>query len=222
MALPFFRCEVIEHKSKLNEYKKYQNQPIVKWTFDPDIIFKRLNLFLVRLNDVHRIISAANDFFKLEKIEIGGTMGRYLGEKLFNILNEFQMLYNTYITNHTNLLEPLNMEFDVLKKNFQTKITILERKLSQIFIESFENCNSSESNTKLVEMFGDVLRRPTIKHQITKKLKAIIENIIVDIDVIHFILEENYFNKEIMVIIHVLGEKPNKTKQKNSCYFPLF
>lgn len=200
-VISIFRCEVIEHKAKLNEYKKYQNQPIVKWTFDPDIIFERLNLFLVRLNDVHRIISAANDFFKLEKIEIGGTKGRYLGEKLFNILNEFQMLYNSYITNHTNLLEPLNLEFDVLKKKFQTKITILERKLSQIFIESFGNCNSTESSIKLVEMIGDILRRPTIKHQITKKLVAIMENINVDIDVIHFMLAENCFNKEIMVII---------------------
>lgn len=61
-------------KSKLNSYKKPETDPI-PWTFQGKTIFKRLNLYLQRLNDVRDIFQTANEFSKLDRIEMGGIKG---------------------------------------------------------------------------------------------------------------------------------------------------
>lgn len=182
------------HKATLNRYKIKSNQPLIKWSFDPDIVFERLNAYLMRLHDVNEIIVAANDFLKMEKIEIGGIKGRHLGERIRGVLNEFHTLYSTCITAHTNLLEPSNKQFKVLKRNFQQKITILERKLSQIFMETFATCNntSSELSIKAVEIFGKLLERPIIKKQLSHQIEGVIKSVQNDINVVHSLLTSSH------------------------------
>lgn len=128
------------HKSQLESYKINSKQPLLKWTFDPDTQFDRLNAYLKRLVDVNEIIDAANGFMKLGKIEMGGIKGRHLSERIDCVQSEFHALYTRCIANHTNLLEPSNKQFLLLKRNFKTKIDDLERKLSQILGEHCENC----------------------------------------------------------------------------------
>lgn len=168
---------MILHKNKLDQYKIQSNQPLIKWSFDPDSVFERLNAYLVRLHDVNEIIVAANDFLKLEKIEIGGIKGRHLNERIHSIHNEFHTLYSSCITNHSNLLEPSNKQFKLLKRNFHAKIIMLERKLSQIFMETFSNCNSTESSIKTIEMFGSLLERNIIKVQISSHIDGVIKSV---------------------------------------------
>lgn len=194
-----FRNEVIIHKNKLYEYKTVESPAPVKWSFDLDTIFERLNLYLIRLHDVHDIIDAANDFFKLEKIEMGNTRGRYLGERITSVLNEFQTIYNTCIASNLNLLEPSNVKFKRLKFFFRKQITILERKLSQIFTEAFENSNSTESNLKLVEMIGGLLHRPIIKKQLTHQIESILENVQWEINTVDNLLDSDWNSAQIMV-----------------------
>lgn len=161
------------HKARLDHYKIKSNQPLIKWAFDSDIVFGRLNAYLKRLRDVNEIIIASNDFLKLEKIEIGGRQGRHLGERISAVLNEFHGLYSFCIANHSNLLEPSNKHFHNLKRNFRSKITILERKLSQILMEAFANCSGTESSIKLIEMFGGLLQRTIVKEQISPQIETV-------------------------------------------------
>lgn len=179
------------HKARLDHYKTTSNQPLIKWCFDSDTLFERLNAYLLRLHDIQKIMVAANDFLKLEKIEIGGIKGRHLSERIRAVLNEFHSLYGICITNQSNLLEPSNRQFKVLKKNFRRRITILERKLSQIFAETFLNCNSIESSVKVIEMFGGLLRRPIIWEQVATQIEALMESIRNEISDIHSLLEDN-------------------------------
>lgn len=176
---------MILHKNQLDRYKINSNQPLLRWTFDPDNVFERLNSYLIRILDVNGIIDSANSFMKLGKIEIGGIKGRYLGERIDSILNEFHTLYTVFITNHSNLLEPSNKQFKLLKREFQEKITILEQKLSQILMDTFINCNSIESSIKIVEMFGNLLQRPNIYEQLAPQIYAIIQRIQMEISIVH-------------------------------------
>lgn len=189
-----FRSEVVLHKATQDHYKIKSNQPLIKWSFDPDTVFERLNAYLIRLHDVNEIIVAANDFLKLEKIEIGGIKGRHLGERIYGVLNEFHILYSTCITTHTNLLEPSNKQFKVLKRNFQQKITVLERKLSQIFMETFVMCSitSTELSIKAVEIFGKLLERPIIKEQLSHQIDAVIKSVQNDINDVHRLLKTSH------------------------------
>lgn len=176
---------------------------MIKWSFDPDAVFKRLNAYLVRLDDVNEIIVAAYDFLKLENIEIGGVKGHHLSERIQSVYDEFHTLYSACIVNHSNSLEPSNNQFKTLKKTFQRKITVLERKLSQILMETFVNCNSAESNMKTIEMFGGLLERPIIKQQISNYIDNVIEIIQSDINDVHHLLNDSASDKQIKVNIAV-------------------
>lgn len=179
------RSEVIFHKNQLETYKINSGQPLLKWTFDPDTLFDRLNAYLKRLLDVNEIIDAANGFMKLGKIEMGGIKGRHLSERIDCIQSEFHALYTHCIANHTNLLEPSNMQFIWLKRNFKTKIAMLERKLSQILVEAFVNCNNIESSIKIIEMFGNLLQRSIIHDQIEPQIHAVIKRMQMEIATVH-------------------------------------
>lgn len=196
------------HKGQLDHYKIKSNQPLLKWTFDSDTLFERLNSYLKRLHDVNEIIVAANDFLQLEKIEIGGIKGRHLGERVRCILNEFHALYTFCIANHTNLLEPSNKQFNILRRNFKSKITVLERKLSQILMKTFSNCNSVESSIKVIEMFGRLLQRPIVKEQISTQIVAVIKSMQTDISTVHSLLSDNSHDKRIKVHNSSLTKKP--------------
>lgn len=145
-----------------------------------------------RLNDVLEMISAANDLFTLEMIEIGGIRGRSLNKKVAAVLSQFQLLYNACKTDYSNMLEPQNPEFNVLQANYSAKVALLERKLSQIFVEAFENCNSIESGMKLSEMIGELLYRPIIQQRMVEKTKAIIDCICIDIESIQLLLDDSH------------------------------
>lgn len=193
------RNEVVSHKARLDQYKIKSNQPLIKWSFDPDTVFERLNAYLIRLYDVNDIIVAANDFFKLEKIEIGGIKGRYLCERIHLVLSEFHTLYSSCIANHSNMLEPSNNQFKDLKRNFQSNIMVLERKLSQIFMETFVNCNSAESSIKTIEMFGSLLKRPIIHEQVSNQIENVIKIIQSNINEVQSLLKDNSPGKRIRV-----------------------
>lgn len=96
-----------------------------------------------RLLDVNKIIVAVNGFTKLGKIEMGGITRR---QRISCAQSEFRALC-------MNLFDQLN---ELAKRNFKTKITMLERKLSQISVETFVNCNSIEWSIKIIEMFRNV------------------------------------------------------------------
>lgn len=172
---------------------------MIKWSFDPDALFERLNSYLTRLHDVNEIIVAANDFLKLEKIEIGGIKGRHLSERIHGVLGEFQNLYNTCVVNHTNLLEPTNEKFNVLKRRFQSKLVVLERKLSQIFTETFLNCNCVETSIKVVEMFGSLLQRTIIKDQISGQIHTVIKDIGNELNIVEILFNSNSRQRQMRV-----------------------
>lgn len=70
-----FRLEVLIAKSKLNNYKIAGSNPI-PWSFQGKTIFKRMNLYIRRLNDIRDIFQTANEFSKLDRVEIGGLKGK--------------------------------------------------------------------------------------------------------------------------------------------------
>lgn len=185
------RNEAADHKSRLDEYKKRLDQPVMAWSFQMRTISERLNAYERRLRDVQQIFHAANDFFKLEKIEIGGCRGRWLNHKLHDIANEFQTLYNKCIAIDYNPLDPTDARFDGLKQAFQHEIGILDRKLAQILYEAFDDCCDVEASLKLAEMVGALTQRPIIVAQISIHFERIVERFNEVIDAVELIFEQH-------------------------------
>lgn len=189
-----YREQVIEHKRKLMQYKIDETYPNTVWTFKTSVIFERLDLYVNRLKNIRDMFDTANDFLKLEKLEIGGIRGRHLNQKLSVIQNEFQLLFNTCTTIDFNPLDPNDGRFNALKMKYDAKSKALERRLAQILVEAFENSYSTESRFKLVEMIGKIAFRPIIHEEISRQLTLITESFIHDIDTVERHFQENYDN----------------------------
>lgn len=163
LKLASSRQEVLSTKSKLTSYKKADTNPIA-WSFQGKTIFKRLNLYIQRLNDIRDIFQTANEFSKLDRVEIGGLKGRIqskqfvkYSQKLFQFKGrnlsrritdatvEYQKLYSQWSSTD---FDPLDADgtitiFQKIQQDYQDKADGIERSLAQIFIEAFDDCHST-------------------------------------------------------------------------------
>lgn len=74
-VLRVHRACFFEYRDKLPSFAQPGKDPIM-WTFRPSDIFERFDKFLDRLEVIRAIFVTANEFYKIEKIELGGLKGR--------------------------------------------------------------------------------------------------------------------------------------------------
>lgn len=70
-----------EYREKLPAFVKDATNPQI-WTFNPEIVFERLNLYLKRLMEIREIFTTAHEFLKLEKVEVGGLRSKTISKCL--------------------------------------------------------------------------------------------------------------------------------------------
>ena len=87
-----FKDAFKEFKGKLPGYYKEDQKPKT-WEFQEHLIFKRFDSFVDRLNTIKEFFRTAQQFLKLEKVEIGGIRGKALCNRITFIHEEFKELY---------------------------------------------------------------------------------------------------------------------------------
>lgn len=147
--------EVLAAKSELHKYEKPGTNPI-PWSFQAKTIFKRLNVYIQRLHDIREIFQTANEFSKLDRIEIGGVKGRNLSRRIADALVDYQKLYSKWGSID---FDPLDADgtavvFEKIRNEYQEKADGIERSLAQIFVETFNDCYTTEHCVQ-VEFFGN-------------------------------------------------------------------
>ena len=85
-----FRNAFREFKGKLHTYFTGEKKPKL-WEFQEQLIFKRFDSFVDRLNIVKEFFRTAQQFLKLEKVEIGGIRGRALSSRICSVHEEFKV-----------------------------------------------------------------------------------------------------------------------------------
>ena len=76
-----FKIAFKEHKANLPSYYKEDKKPKL-WEFQEHLIFKRFDSFVDRLNTIKEFFKTAQQFLKLEKVEIGGIHGKALCNRI--------------------------------------------------------------------------------------------------------------------------------------------
>ena len=64
--------------------------------FQEHLVFKRYDSFLERLNTVKQFFDTAQQFLKLEKVEIGGIRGKALTTSINKVHEGFNDLYGVF------------------------------------------------------------------------------------------------------------------------------
>ena len=143
--------------------KKKQRETKPKtWEFQEDLIFKRYDAFVDRLVIVKEFFKTADQFLKLEKVEIGGIRGKDLSSRIFRIYEEFKEQF-TYFSNRTyDPLDPKDKSFVVDYDKFKNKTFELDRKLGAVLGRAFDDCLVTESIFKLLQIFGNPIQRTLI------------------------------------------------------------
>ncbi|GAB0093903.1 hypothetical protein DMENIID0001_090950 [Sergentomyia squamirostris] len=162
-------------RDRLPEYTKYGN--CVVWSFRIETVFERLLAFRERLTMVKMIFETANDYMKLEKFEIAGLKGRILGKRIAKVSSEFQAAFEQWQTINFNALDPdpLRDDFGTHWENFTKECQTLERKLSYLFIQAFDECHNFEQAWKLIQMIWCMLKRKFIYDEVQHKFYSVMK-----------------------------------------------
>lgn len=180
-----------EYREKLPSFALPDKNPIL-WTFAPKDIFQRFDQYMGRLYTVRDIFETANEFYKIEKIELGGLKGRNLSRSIQEVYHEFKTIYMKWGTIQFDPLDPdpkLKF-FDDERASFQEQAELMERRLSAILVQAFDECYTMESLIKLIEVCGTLLQRPIIFVEIKDKLDNILELYSSDLDVVKSIFDQ--------------------------------
>ncbi|XP_012283270.1 dynein beta chain, ciliary [Orussus abietinus] len=173
------------------------------WTFNAGAIFQRLDAFLKRLAEVEWLFDTVLEFYKLEKIEIGGIIGRPLTARIGVVFKEFQQLFAAFSAKASDALEPDDQSFAADCEKFKDSIADLDGKLAAILCQAFDNCGNLQGVFKvsksvlgtqifnfyfflfifltvlprfqLINIGGTLLDRPIIRKQFTERYSRILD-----------------------------------------------
>ncbi|KAI4493969.1 hypothetical protein M0802_009345 [Mischocyttarus mexicanus] len=177
----------------LEEFKRQfearRNTPGMKpdsppWSFNSGVVFMRLDAFLKRLADIEWLFNTVLEFAKLEKIEIGGILGRSLSVRIIDIYKEFQHLFVSLTVQTNDVLDPDDETFTLDCAKFHSSITDLDSKLAVILCQAFDDCGNLESVFKLINIAGSVLDRPMIRKQFNDRYSRILELLNIELTVV--------------------------------------
>ncbi|XP_025892623.1 dynein heavy chain 17, axonemal [Nothoprocta perdicaria] len=152
------------------------------WDFPPALAFRRMDSFLRRLRTIEELYETAIEFLKLEKVELGGVRGNIFGSQVFQMYEEVAELVRGFADCKYDPLDPAEEQLNKDFAEFQTKIQDLDRRLTTIFCQGFDDCNSMASAVKLVHMFSSLLERPLIKAQVSPYYSALLEMFNTELD----------------------------------------
>lgn len=164
-----FKTTYFDYKAKANV--ECAENP---WRIQNNALFVRLDGFLERCHDILEFTQTIVQFNKLAKIEVGGTKGKTLTTSVHQIYADFIDAVQCIQHVSYDIMDIDARAFDDDFYEFRSKIKELERRLTSVVTQSFDDCKAITSHFKLLDSFDDILERPIIKNELEKKHTALI------------------------------------------------
>lgn len=206
------------------EYKQMTVDTIRPWNFDTKLVFRRLDQVLFRVENILGLFEIIIEFNRLEKIEIGGTKGKILSSQVAQIFIEFQSGLIGFAKLKYDILNINSNEFEIDRNAFIEKITDLDRRISTILCQAFDDCSGLHSCFRLIESFAGLINRHHIQKDFEQKyfeLLRIYTRDLEDVSVIFMKGKEDppiHYNMAPVTgavsWIHELKERINKAMEK--------
>ncbi|XP_037811861.1 dynein beta chain, ciliary, partial [Lucilia sericata] len=140
------------------------------WRFSNEDVFGlAFNGFLEQLLELQTIFEAAVTFQSLEKLEIGGSRGKMLTDRIRQIHSEFKLLFEDWTKLEIDLGQSPTLKDKPLKEKqiiFFQRMHVLEKKLATILQQAYNDCHNWEQLAKLTTMFANIVQRQTIQTEL--------------------------------------------------------
>ena len=137
----------------------------------------RLDNFLDRCYDVLDLVQTIEQFYRLSKIEVGGTKGKTISEGVHQIYAEFESVVAQFNEMDYDVMDVDAKQFDIDFGHFKEKIEELEKRIASLLTEGFEDSKDLISRYKLLDSFYGLLERPTIENELEKKYVTIVHQV---------------------------------------------
>lgn len=160
----------------MTAYFSYKDSDTEGWKITRNVIFYRLDAFNDRLGDILNIAISFYEFSKLRGKFLGGVRGKNLMDSLDNIFSECDHALNTFSKDEN--YDPLDISddsFRVKYSNYKEFIKELEKRVSAILTQTFDESDTIISKFKVLENFDSILERPNIIVELEKKYNILLE-----------------------------------------------
>ncbi|KAJ3312837.1 hypothetical protein HDV04_002647 [Boothiomyces sp. JEL0838] len=211
-------------KTTYFEFKAQTAHSSRPWNFDSKLVFSRLDKFLVRVQQILDLFDTIMEFNRLEKIEIGGTKGKILSSQVAQIFTEFTAALRQFAGIKYDILDIASPEFTNDNSKFKELITDLDKRISTILNQAFDDCSGLYSCFRLLESFGGLLNRPNIICDFEQKYFELLRIYSKDLDDVSLIFIRNKENCPIhynmapvtgaVAWIHELKDRIGKAMEK--------
>lgn len=150
-----------------------EQQPNGGWKVQSNALFVRLDAFRERCRDILDFTKTIVQFFKLERIDIGGTKGRLLTAAIGNIYEEFKAAVATFQAVEYDIMDissPGSLKsFDEDFFAFRCRIKELDRRLATVLGLGYDDLDTVSGRAKLFDAFEGLLERPILEDELEKK-----------------------------------------------------
>ena len=139
------------------------------WMADRGNMFKRLDLFITRCEDLLHLCRTAQQFEKLITVVIGGIAGAILTQDSEDIAKQFALALNKMRELQYDVLDVQMTQFEADITRFTVAVKALETRVGKVLGQGFEDCDTVGKGFKLVDSFGDLLERDFIQADLEAK-----------------------------------------------------
>ena len=160
----------------MTAYFSYKDSDSEGWKITRNVIFYRIDAFNDRLGDILNIARSFNEFSKLNKKNLGGVRGKALMDSLDSIFIECEQHLSKFSKDDT--LDPLDISTDAFRiryAQYKEFIKELERRVSAILTQTFDECDTIIAKFKVLENFDTILERPNIIVELEKKYNILLD-----------------------------------------------
>lgn len=117
------------------------------------------------------------------------------------MVKDFNEYFAVFACKTYDALDPDDSAFIVDFEDFQQKVKDLDRRLSSILCQAFDDCHELDSIFKLINIVGTILQRPIIRERFTSKYDKIVTFLDEDLRKTEVINISHYQKKLYLIII---------------------
>ena len=169
----------------MDAYFQFKDNDSNSWQITRNVIFFRLDAFNDRIGDILNIAKSYSEFSKMRTKVIGGIKGEALGQTLIDIFNECTKEIKDFISEEYNPLDINDDTFNTKYVNFKDSLKELERKISAVLTQTFDENDTILGKFKVLDNFDSILERPYIVVELEKKYNILLELFKEELRVVH-------------------------------------
>ena len=161
-------------------------------------IFRRLEAFLERIKELHRLLTIITSLHRLERLEIGGDQGAQLSSQINQI---YTMFLNKITIFQDSTYDPTDLDpnnrFEGDFGKFMSHYASWEKRLQAIMDAGFETCSSLEGKLSLIDSFSGILPDQVIRLIVDRKFGHLLEEFSIEIQNVYTLFEAESDNPAI-------------------------